>query len=297
MRNKFRMLRATYSLAGMFLLSAGLAHADVSACATTAPGTKLDTTIVGLGAGNGCAAVDLSFESFAIASSTNTGGFGQKIDTGMGALGIYATGTAPSGGTIAPVTMYINPYSASNWTTTATGRLQATVSLSVTANTGGTYTGGTYPSAPAGTNWAFTGFTTNIDGLLTGITGGSASVTTTFCLGQQTIAGCSAANLGSITAAISASNVISVTCGTASTANYSCVNGVVTLASNVRPVTVGVSSAIDFNVTSVGKSATMDINNYSLTFSQAAIVPEPATLSMLAAGLLTLGILKNRLGR
>jgi hypothetical protein len=174
----------TVLLGALAVLVAGTSMAAVTACATTANGN----TFASYGASSttdGCAEIDKSFTSLTAVSGVIT----------ASDLQLWATGSAPVGNAINPVDVNFDTTgSANTWSAVAISTQNSSFSYVVDANTGGSFTGGTYPSPNAGFNWAMNSITLSPTGTYSALGAGTETVAMTFCLGQNTNAGCAAAD-------------------------------------------------------------------------------------------------------
>jgi hypothetical protein len=204
---------------------------------------------------------------------------------------MYESGTPPVGNTIGPVDIILNtPGPGATWSVSGGASMSENINYLVTANTGGTFTGGSYPTpATPGFIWAINQLVLNPSVNIVNFFGGSANsaaITLSFCL-NSTSACTSGPNFGSITATFAGVNTPSFTCsfsgcvsGASNTINL---KGVVTQID----VTESLSLATFANA---GNSVT--INNITTNFGQFATspVPEPRTFWLLCAGLLCIGL-------
>jgi hypothetical protein len=149
-------------------------------------------------------------------------------------------------------------------------------------------------------HWFFNTVTAGISGSVgNAITGTqSISVITSFCLGATTMATCggSGANFGTLTANIAENASPVLGCGTGSTANYTCSGGVLDI-SNAQYVTqIAFSTVVTANhIAALGTGAqTVDLNNFSLAFTQFAEAPEPGSYILMGSGLAALGFIARR---
>src|SRR6185295_6504218 len=107
-----RPILGTALILGFAALSPTAGFAAIAACSGTGTGNALSTYAAGLG--NGCGAVDLSFENISLSSPVATGG-GVAETTANNA--IVVTGTTPQAG----VTAQFDPTVAGNWSLNGPG--------------------------------------------------------------------------------------------------------------------------------------------------------------------------------
>ncbi len=271
----------------------------VTSCSAIPPGTTLAT--LGTGAGNGCASIDLSYTNFALSNATATGA-GTTLPTSSN-LYAYSTGTAAIGNTVGPVDLFTDGFASVGGNGTAFSET-ATISAQVTANTGGSYTGGTYPSPTSGM-WTITGLQLNP----TASGGGSETIVITenFCVGATSATvgsgGCTAAEQGTLTATYNGSSAAAFTCtfngstsgvcggnGASSSASFSSLGYAVT--------TVAISETANLSATGVHGSATLtDIENIFTESTAAAATPEPSSFVLMGCALAGLVLLSSRIRR
>ena len=88
------------AFATITLICARLAPAAVVACSASGPGASLQT--VGTGSpSSGCAEIDKSFTNFVIANTSAAAPTASDVN-------IFASGVAPSGNTISPVSLFLD---------------------------------------------------------------------------------------------------------------------------------------------------------------------------------------------
>lgn len=228
------------------------------------------------GVGNGCAAVDLSFENITVTGSA-TGGFTAPSTSNTA---IWVTGTAPVGDAIGPVTLTINPSPGTVWeSTNGNSSLSATLNYIVIAHSTGSYTGGSYPGpATTGLEWFFDAMALSINGSVGNAAGQSITVTQTICLNASTTSGCSAASLGIITATIGQNSSTPVYGCSTSSAFLTCAGANTTL--DILNSTLVSQIALTTQITAnrVNPSGgVVDLNFVSLEFTQVADAPEPSS--------------------
>jgi hypothetical protein len=299
MKNFFKLL-----LGGVFVAS--LSWGGVVACATTGPGLTLgDATFAPTDVGNGCASVNVSFTNVSLSAPVASGtGVAETSSNNA----IYATGTGVSGDNVGPVTATFDPTTASNWSMNsgATSTTGATDSYVAVANTGGSYTGGTYPTPTTpGNIWAFNDITLEASGSLTASKPGSqAQVVMTICIDATTTVGCAAADTATITATLSGS-------GNESTFGFQCSVGAGFTAawgncaggsSNATNVSLTVSEPTQVAISDVyivdrvnGTGATVVLNDFQNIFGEMdPPAPEPSTFVLLGSALAGLAFLSRR---
>jgi len=272
--------------------------------------TPTGTVLTGLSGAltNGCAAVDLSFSNFGL-SASNTGENGFVTPT-LANTAVYSTNSGSSGNTVGPISLTINPVTGGDWDASTgdnagNGNMVFTVSYAVMTHNGGFWNGGsgpTYAAPNPGYDWFLDVITPTISGVANNSVSSTQTITvlTTLCLGQTSIAGCTGANQATILATIPETpGAISYTCnGNAGGVgfNFSCTNGVVNINNAFHATQVGVSSAFTMNhVAAFGTGAPLiDLNSYTLSYSQFADTPEPSTFGLLGSALAGLGFLARR---
>ncbi len=277
------------------LMFSSVSYGAISACATASTGTVL----TGLsGSGNGCAAVDLSFENLAVTNSSATGPAFNAPTTANTAL--YTTSSTPVGNIIATAGLTINPVNGGDWERTTgnnTSTMTATFSWVTFAHTGGTYGSGTPYSLPdPGNGWFFDAITLLTSGNVTSIAAGnSITVAQTICLNALTTASCGVDSLATITATYNpgAGTTAAFSCSTGS-ASLSCINGNsgLDILNSLHVTQIAFSTAITLNRTGSG---TVDLNYFTTNYDQFAdaVAPEPSTFGLMGVALAGLGALKR----
>jgi len=288
-----RRTLTAFGVASLALFSAGLSQAAISACAGSATGTLLNSGVSG--AANGCAVVDLSFQNISLSGANGTGGFATST---IATTGVYASSTAFSGNTAGTATLTFDSTTAANadWIDGgAGGTLAATFSWVAVAHSSGSYGAGptNYTAPNVGFFWYFDKVTPFINGAVPTWSSGTQSVvvTTTFCLGAASTAGCAAPNTGTLIATIAEGSSISYTCGTASTTLYTCgAAGVLDTIASLRATQIAFSSVIAANE----GNGSVQLTNFGFSYDQLAATPEPSTFGLLGSALLGLGFLARR---
>jgi hypothetical protein len=161
--------------------------------------------------------------------------------------------------------------------------MSETLDYVVTANTGGSFTGGTYPTpATPGFIWAINQLvltpSVNIQNFFGG-TQNSATITLAFCLNATT---CTGPASGSIVATYAGTNTAAYTCSYAG-----CVSGTSNVVNLSGPVTqIAVAETVQL-ATFANSLNSVTVNTISNQFGQTALspVPEPSTLLLIGAGL------------
>jgi hypothetical protein len=138
--------------------------------------------------GSGIAEIDKSFSNF----SDNV-----LIGSSGAAFGFSASGMAPLGDTMFPVTAPLSTLGAQQFTPS----YEEAVNCNVVSNTGGSYDGGSYPTpATPGATWAISGLTFTPSISVTG-NGQTATAFEDFCLNAGAVIGCPFADSGEISVA------------------------------------------------------------------------------------------------
>ena len=251
----------------VFLFLTTAAFASTIACPSVGSGG-----IPVVGFSGGCAAIDKSFSNF-----TDTALVGSL---GAGATFAFsASGMAPLGDTMLPVSTQLSVLGVQQLTPS----YQEAVNYDVVSNTGGSYTGGSYPTpATPGATWAISGLTFIPNISVTG-NGQTATAFEEFCLNAASTSGCPSADFGEISVVFSKGGSSTTCIGTyCASANGSVVNF-------PTPVT---QIAMGFQV-NVGTADTLGVtlHNFDTDFSGVAVspsvpqLPEPSTFLMLVVGL------------
>ena len=270
---------------GAFLFLSKAVFATITACPTTAPGTPIN----GLDQlTKGCAEIDKSFTNFNIVATSGATPSSNDIF-------IYTSGTPPVGNTLGPVSLFFStPGPGPIWSVANGASMSETVDYQVSANTGGAYSGGTYPTpATPGLFWAinqivFTpAITINNFG---GGTNNKATITMAFCLNAATTTGCAPSSSGTIVATYSGTSTAVYSCTFSG-----CVSGTsntINLAGSVTQIAFAETVAITaFNLA----GNTVTVNNIRNQFGEfAAGVPEPSTFVLIGSGLLLVALVKRR---
>jgi hypothetical protein len=220
--------------------------------------------------GSGCAEVDKSFSNFVDTVLLGTLG-------GGAAFSFSASGVAPSGDIMSPVTAEFSVLGVQQ----LTPAYRESITYNVVSNTGGSYNGGSYPTpATPGATWAISGlkFTPSIS--VNG-NGQNASASEAFCLNAASVIDCPSLDSGEISVLFSKGGA-SITCFGiyCATANGTEVNF-------PTPVT---QIALDFDVNVNGASTTgVTLNNFDTEFRGVAVpesagAPEPSTFLMVVIG-------------
>jgi len=281
-------------LLGLLFFASATSYASISACATAATGTVL----TGLnGSGNGCAAVDLSFENLVVSGANAGGGFVAPTLVNSAA---YTTSTAPVGNNIATAGLTLNPITNGDWERTTgnnSSSLNATFEWVANTHSSGTYGAGTPYSQPnAGYGWFFDAISLLTNGNVTSVgAGNSITVTQTVCLNATTTASCAANALGTLTALYNPGAGTAAFLSCTGSAFLTCANGNATLdilnTIHVTQIAFSTSIALARN-----SSGTVDLNFFTTNFDQFAdtVAPEPSTFGLMGAALIGLGIAKRR---
>jgi hypothetical protein len=270
-------------LLALLLMFASMSWGSVTACSTAANGSTF-SSFGPSNSGDGCAEIDKSFTSLTAVS-------GPILATD---LQLWATGTAPSGNTINPVVANFDTTGSAN-TWSVNGKLTQTSSFSyvVDANTGGSFTGGTYPSPTTGFVWAMNSLTFVPTGAFSSGTG-TETIAMLFCLGQATTAGCAAANQGTITATFTdvggSTPTFSCTVGTAGT----CVSPTGNVVNGFSFTEVSVLDTISLSQTQNGNGHIFTLSNIETDFGEFAEAPEPSTFAMIGTALAGVAFLRFR---
>jgi hypothetical protein len=260
-----------------FLLFGGIAFGTVVACDTSAPGSNLNS--FGGTPSDGCAEIDKSFTNLTV-----TGTVGGA--PGTGAIFIYANGTPPVGNTIGPVSLIFNTQG-NSWSVSNGASMSETIGYQLTANTGGTYSGGTYPipSTP-GLIWAIDQIVLTPNISITNFGGGTsntATITLAFCLSATTTSGCSPSHNGMIVANYAGTTTAAYTCTFSG-----CVSGSSNTINLTGPITqIAFSESLSLSAaTPTGNTVT--INQIANQFGEFAASPvaEPATRLLVGVGLI-----------
>jgi hypothetical protein len=257
--------------------------ASVTACATAAAGNTF-SSYGASSSSDGCAEIDKSFTSLGAVS-------GPILATD---LRLWATGTAPSGNTIKPVSVNFDTTgSTDTWRVVGNGTATQNSSFSyvVNANTGGSYTGGSYPSPSVGFVWAINKITLVPTGTYSNAGSGTETVTMTFCLGQATTIGCAAADSGTITATFSSSSTPTYTCLVGSAG--SCVSAASDIVNGFAFTKIAVLNIISLNETYPGNQ-TFTLKKIKTNFGEFAESTEPSTFPLLGTGLIGVAFIRYR---
>ena len=278
---------------GLFLaFGAGSSQAAISACTAVATGTVL----TGLnGAGNGCSSIDLSFEDFTVSGASGTNGF---VAPTLANTAVFATGTAPSGNTINPVTLTFNPSTAANWDALTSDAISGTLgaTFSFVSNA---HTGGSYPVADPGFAWYFDSVTLGASGAVGNTILQSITITQTLCLGVSNAASCSAANQGIITASFAVNSSLPTFACSESSSNLVCTGGGTPATSPTLDILNSSQFTQIYSSTTISASHfffgnTVDLNSFNLQFAQIAETPEPSTLGLMGTSLMALCALARK---
>lgn len=273
-------------------LSSITARAAITPCANSPVGTTL---AVGgyIGSGNGCAAIDLSFENFSITGGA-TGGF---VAPTANNTAIWATGTLPVGDTVGPVRLTINPTPATNWeSNNGNSTLTMTLNYIVVAHSSGSYTGGSYPGpATSGFEWFFDALALTINGSVGNASGQSIVVTQTICLNATTTTGCGAPALGVITATIPSNSSTPTYACSESSSFLNCTGGnqILDIINGLQVQQIALTTQITANRTNATGNV-VDLNFIQLEFTQYADTPEPSSWLLLGSALALIGFKTRR---
>jgi hypothetical protein len=256
----------------VFLFLAAAAFANTIPCPSIGSGIP----VAGISLGSGCAEIDKSFSNFI--DTIVVGSLGPGA-----AFGFSASGMAPLGNTMFPVTAQLSVLG----TQALTPSYQEAVNYNVVSNTGGSYDGGSYPTpATPGATWAISGLTFIPDISVNG-NGQSANAFDEFCLNAASTNGCPFADSGEIsvhfTGGGSSTTCLGIYCVSAD-------------GSAVRFPTPVTQIAIGFDVVVGGATTTgVTLHNFDTDFSGVAVPasggsppttsPEPATYLLAGVGL------------
>jgi hypothetical protein len=278
-----------FKIIGLILCSTNLSWATVTACGVGAANKTALSTYGTASLGNGCSAVDLSFENFLITSTTNTGGFGTPATSTTSG---YASGaTTTSGNTVGAVNFLLTPTTPSDWVG-SNGNAQFVAQFNYVAiahSTGG------YPAPSAGA-WYFDSLQLLSGPIFTPSNVlNTISFTQTYCLGATTTVGCAAANLAIVKASYTGDGVLvssSLSCGASF---VSCTGGLADISNSLRFSTVAVTTDVNANrATGSGAGGSITIGDFGTSFAQFAATPEPSTFGLMGAALAGLGLLSRR---
>jgi hypothetical protein len=307
----FRFLESSAIVSLLGIGMAGISRASVTACSSTPNGTAISAYT---GAANGCSAVDMSYTNLTVTGASSSGGAPTPSTANIAA---YSSGdTGASGNTAGPVNILFDGNGVTdNWS--LSGLLSQnqgfTINYAANANTGGAYTGGTYPT-PTGANlhWTISGLlltSTNTivcNGPLGCLPNAQQIVITeTFCIGAATTAGCAPADFGTINATIT--GVAGSTTGQVTTA-FVCTfasGGCVSSTGNQINFTAGELSTLQTNGIAISDAvtitrtlgldlATVTLTNLENQFDQLAEAPEPSTFILVGFALAAVAILRFR---
>ena len=275
-----------------FFAGSVLALAGITNCPTGAPSTSLPTgSLQGINANSptGCQGVDLQFSGFSTAGSINGGGGNANAFPGISDITMGITGGAVSGDTISPIrATFYDPHNSRNWFVTQNVGGQPLLSiLSYVVRVDNSGAAPATPPASPGMQWSLNSVTLGYASIL-GIDGPGDYVTarTEFCLGATSVIGCATANYGYIQAATTVA-------GTVLTAYF---------AGAVLPPSLTVNFAGTYNLIAIRNTFTLARNNGGLVeflrpfneFGQGPVVPEPATVGLVAAALCGLLVIARR---
>jgi len=273
------------------LSTAGTGWSAIAACSTTALGTHLSTMGMGSTA-NGCAEVDLSYSNLSL---TGTSSSGRGTTPTTATIDLYSSGTAASGNNAGPVDLFTDGF-ASITGASGTSTEAGMVGMQAAANTGGSYTGGTYPT-PSNPNlhWAYTGLQLNPSAAAVGA-GDSITIVENFCLNatSATVAGnCTAANHGTLTATFTASTTPTYACvfGTSGVCASGTSSSVSFAGLTLAATTIAITEAVTLD--RVG-ATTVTLTNVEDIFSEGAVSPEPGTFGLIGVALIGLGAIGYR---
>jgi hypothetical protein len=242
--------------------------------------------------------IDKSFTNWSVTSSTTLGnGVPSASD-----IQLYASGNPPSGNILNPISLFfLTAPPAPLWQAKNGGGFTEDIDFIVTAHTGGTYTGGTYPvPATPGLSWAISQLSVFPSGT-TGNGTASGDTTYSFCIGATTVVGCPAAKLGSINAHFSAPGAA---------ATFTCMfAGCYGAGSNSLDLSSAQATEIAFQVTitfsTAGPGSSIGYPAYGavgMSFGEFATAlptgtPEPSTFWLIGSGLTIVGLLRYRRGK
>jgi hypothetical protein len=255
----------------VFLFLATAASANTIPC----PAAGSAIPVAGLPPGSGCAEIDKSFSNFIDTVLVGSKGGGASF-------AFSASGMAPLGDTMFPVSTQLSVLGAQELTPS----YQESVNYNVVSNTGGSYSGGSYPTpSTPGATWAISGLTFTPSMSVNG-NGQSATALEEFCLNAADVSGCPAADSGEISVSFSKGG------STTTCASTYCVSANGNVVNFPTPVT---QIAIGFDVR-VGGAETLGVtlNNFGTDFSGVAVsesvpeLPEPSTFLMAGVGLVCL---------
>ena len=140
-------MRIVFRAGSTFVVFLLLAPAAFAISVTPCPSIGSGIPVATIPPGVGCAEIDKSFSGFI--DTVLVGSLG-----GGAAFGFSASGMAPIGNTMFPVTSQLSVLGAQ----ALTPSYQEAVNYNVVSNTGGSYTGGSYPvPATPGATWAISG--------------------------------------------------------------------------------------------------------------------------------------------